>query len=115
RREYKAESVLTHNGGNLGIAESFSLLNRNLLKGAETYELKISGGLESLRNFADSLQSKKLFFFNTFDIGPELNIGVKRFLFPFLTRKLDTAYYSPNTFFTAGFNYQERPDYIRSI
>jgi outer membrane protein assembly factor BamA len=115
RREYKAESELTHNGGNLGVAGSFSFLNRNLLKGAESYELKVSGGLESLRNFADSLQSKKLFFFNTFDIGPELNIGVKRFLFPFLTKKLDTAYYAPNTFLSVGFNYQERPDFIRTI
>jgi outer membrane protein assembly factor BamA len=115
KQEYKLEGELTHNGGNLGVAGNFSLQNKNLLKGAETFQFKLSGGLESLRNFADSLETKRLLFFNTYDIGPEVNVGVKRFLFPFITKKQDSSYYSPNTFFTAGFNYQERPDYIRSI
>jgi outer membrane protein assembly factor BamA len=115
RQEYKAESEFTHNGGNLGIAGNVTYQNRNLFKGAETFELKLAGGLEALRNFADSLETKRLLFFNTYDIGPEINIGVKRFLFPFITKKQDSSYYSPNTFFTAGLNYQERPDYIRSI
>jgi outer membrane protein assembly factor BamA len=115
RHEYKLESELTHNGGNLGVAGSFSYQDRNLLKGAESFEIKLSGGLEGLRNFADSLESKKLFFFNTFDIGPEVNIGVKRFLFPGFARRQDSSYYTPSTFFTAGFNYQERPDFRRSI
>jgi outer membrane protein assembly factor BamA len=116
RHEYKLESELTHNGGNLGAAGSLSYQDRNLLKGAESFELKISGGFESLKNFADSLERKKFFgLFNTFDIGPEVNVGVKRFLFPFITRRQDSSYFSPNTFFTAGFNYQERPDFLRNI
>jgi outer membrane protein assembly factor BamA len=115
RHEYKLESELTHNGGNLGVAGSFSYQDRNLLRGAESFEFKMTGGLESLKNFADSLEKKKLFFFNTFDIGPEVSIGVKRFLFPFITKKQDSSYFSPNTYFTTGFNYQERPDFRRSI
>src|SRR6185295_4224908 len=62
--EYKVESELTHNGGNLGVAGSIAFQNKNVWRGAETLELKISGGLESLRNFADSTQTKRLLFFN---------------------------------------------------
>jgi outer membrane protein assembly factor BamA len=115
KEEFKIESEATNNGGNLGLAGSVNYQNRNLFKGAETIELKIAGGLEALRNFADSVETKRLLFFNTYYIGPELSIGVKRFLIPGFIRKEDSAYFSPNTFYTAGFNYQNRPDYKRSI
>jgi len=34
---------------------------------------------EALRNITDESVSKKLFFFNTFEFGPELNFSLKKF------------------------------------
>jgi outer membrane protein assembly factor BamA len=115
RQEYKLESELTHNGGNLGVAGSITYANKNLLRGAETLELKLAGGLESLRNFADSNVSKKLIFFNTFDFGPEVSLGFKKFLIPGFIERNTSRYFNPKTLLIVGTNYQERPDFKRVI
>ena len=115
RQEYKLESELTHNGGNLGVAGSITYQNKNLLRGAESLELKLAGGLESLRNFADSNVSKKLLFFNTFDFGPEVSVGFKKFLIPGFIERNTSRYFNPKTLMTVGTNYQERPDFKRII
>ncbi|MEO8085788.1 MAG: BamA/TamA family outer membrane protein, partial [Bacteroidota bacterium] len=115
KHEYKLEAELTHNGGNLGVAGSVTYQNKNLFRGAELLQLKVSGGLESLRNFSDTNVSKKLFFFNTYDFGPELSLGFKKFLIPGFIERSTSRYFNPKTFLTVGTNYQERPDYKRII
>ncbi len=115
KQEYKYESELTHNGGNLGVAGSVTYQNKNLFKGAESLELKLSGGLESLRNFSDPNISKKLLFFNTYDFGPELSLGFKKFLLPGFIERNTSRYFNPRTYLTVGTNYQNRPDYKRII
>ena len=115
KQEYKLESELTHNGGNLGVAGSITYANKNLLRGAESLELKLSGGLESLRNFADSNVTKRLLFFNTYDFGPEVSLGLRRFLIPGFIERNTSRYFNPKTLLTVGTNYQERPDFKRII
>ena len=115
KQEYKLESELTHNGGNLGVAGSVTYQNKNLFRGAESLELKLSGGLESLRNFSDPDVSKKLFFFNTYDFGPELSLGFKKFLIPGFIERRTSRYFNPKTNLTVGTNYQDRPDFKRVI
>jgi outer membrane protein assembly factor BamA len=115
KHEYKLESEFTHNGGNLGMAGSVTYQNKNLFRGAESLELKLSGGLESLRNFADTNVSKRLFFFNTYDFGPELSLGFKKFLIPGFIERNTSRYFNPKTILTVGTNYQERPDFKRII
>jgi outer membrane protein assembly factor BamA len=115
RQEYKLESELTHNGGNLGVAGSITYANKNLVRGAESLELKLSGGLESLRNFADTNVTKRLLFFNTYDFGPEVSLGFKKFLIPGFIERNTSRYFNPKTLLTVGSNYQERPDFKRVI
>ncbi len=115
KQEYKIAGELTHNGGNLGVAGSLTYQNKNLFKGAESLEMKLSGGLESLRNFADSNVTKKLFFFNTFDFGPEISLGFKRFLLPGFIERSTSRFFNPRTYLTIGINYQERPDFKRIL
>src|SRR5262249_27258835 len=115
KHERRFEAEITHNGGNLGVAGNVSYLNKNLFGSAETFEVKISGGLEALRNFADSTQTKRLLFFNTYDIGPEISLGFKKFLLPGFIERSTSRYFAPKTFLTVGANYQERPDYTRII
>ncbi len=116
KQDYSVEAEATNSGGNLGLAGSLSYRNKNRFKGAELLELKVKGGLEALRNFNDSAVSKKLFFFNTFEIGPELNLTMKKFLFlPHFIEKGTSRFFNPKTNFSVGFNYQTRPDFTRSI
>lgn len=114
KQDYTVETEATHAGGNLGMAGSFGYRNKNTFKGAELFEFKIKGAVEALRNFNDSLESKKLFFFNTYEIGPEISLNTKRFVPGFVFRGT-SRYANPRTNFSASFNLQSRPDFTRRI
>jgi outer membrane protein assembly factor BamA len=113
KQDYTIEFEATHSGGNLGGAGGFGYRNKNRFKGAELLELKLKGSVEALRNFNDSVVVKKLFFFNTFEVGPELNLNLKRLLF--VGEKLNAKHFNPKTALSLSFNYQNRPDYTRTI
>ena len=113
KHDYTIETEATHTGGNLGGAVNFGYRNKSMFKGAEAFEFKMKFAAEALRNFNDSTAIKKLFFFNSFEIGPEINFTIKRFLFIPENRVLRRI--NPRTNISAGFNYQERPDYTRRI
>ncbi len=116
KQDYTIETEATHAGGNLGLAGSFGYRNKNTFKGAELFEFKIKGAVEALRNFNDSDAVKKLFFFNTFEVGPEANLSIKKFLFiPESITKRTSRYINPKTNLSLSFNYQDRPDYTRRI
>ena len=115
RQDFTVESEVTNTGGNLGIAGSFGYRNKNFFKGAEVFEFKIKGGLEAIPNFNDSALNKKFFFFNTYEVGPEVSLGFKKLLLPGFIERTTSRYANPKTTFNLGFNYQERPDYTRTI
>ncbi|MFM8433264.1 MAG: BamA/TamA family outer membrane protein [Bacteroidota bacterium] len=116
RQDFTIEGDATNTGGNLGLAGSFGYRNKNLFGGAETFEFKIKGGVQSLPNFTDSTVQKNFFFFNTFQFGPELKLQFKKFLVPgFLKLSSDVRRMNPKTLLTAGYDLQDRPDYRRSI
>ena len=114
KQDYTFETEATQTGGNLGLAGSFGYRNKNTFRGAEQVEFKLKGALEALRNFNDSDQTKKLLFFNTYEIGPEINMNVKRFVPGFIERGT-SRYANPRTNFSVSFNYQDRPDFTRRI
>ncbi len=104
------ESEATNTGGNIGLAGSVGFRNKNIFKGAEVLELKFKGGLEAIPNFDDSVDEKKFLFFNTYEIGPELSLSFRKI--PFFNV---SPYLNPKTALILGYNYQYRPDYIRSV
>jgi len=110
---YRTELEGTNSGGNLGVAGSVAFLNKNLFRSANTFELRLSGGLEKLPNFADNPQ-KYLVLFNSYNVGPEMTFGFKKLLFfRFLEKKFTRI--NAKTVLAAGINYQTRPDYTRLI
>jgi outer membrane protein assembly factor BamA len=118
RQDFTIETDATNTGGNLGLGGSFGYRNKNLFRGAEMFEFRIRGGVQSLPNFTDSTIEKKLFFFNTYQIGPEITIQLKKFLLPefilhSMTKNLRRM--NPRTVMTSGYDLQDRPDYRRSI
>lgn len=115
KQDITLEAEATNSGGNKGIAGSFGIRNKNLFRGAEVLEFKVKGGLEDLPNFNGSTEKKKFFFFNTYELGPEASLTFKKFLLPRFIVKGTSRYFNPRTNLNVGFNYQNRPDYTRSI
>ncbi|MCC7232270.1 MAG: BamA/TamA family outer membrane protein [Bacteroidia bacterium] len=115
RQDFTVESELTNTGGNKGIAGSFGYSNRNIFRGAEVLDFRIKAAVEAIPNFNDSIENKKLFFFNTYEIGPELTLKFKKFLKPGFMLRNTSRYFNPTSIMTLGYDYQNRPDYTRSV
>lgn len=98
----------TNSAGDLGIRGNLLYQNLNLFRGAEVFNLRINGAIESLKNQSDNkYKSMK-------EIGAESNIVFPRFFSPFRLERF-VQKYSPKTSISISFNYQSRPDYTRSI
>jgi hypothetical protein len=107
----------TNTGGNLGINGSVVYQNKNVLKGAEVFELKAKGALELQKlvvNIGSEQNQKGFLPFNTIELGPEFNLYVPRALFPFNLFHIGKSA-NPKTTFTSYYNFQQRPDYTRSL
>ncbi len=115
KQDITFELQTTNTGGNLGAAISSSYRNRNTFHGAEMLEFRFKFGLEAIPNFTDSIDKKKLLFFNSLEVGPDVTLTIKKFLLPnFLVRKI-SPYSNPRTNINLGYNIQDRPDYKRSV
>lgn len=113
RQDYKLEAEGTNTGGNIGVAGNISYRNKNSFSGAEQFEFRLKGGLEVQRAISDTtLDNTTLGVFNTYEIGPEISLGVPRILFPGVTKY---KFNSPLTNFSTSYNYQQRPEFKRTL
>ncbi|MFV0521560.1 MAG: BamA/TamA family outer membrane protein [Mangrovibacterium sp.] len=110
RQGFSIELEGTNSSGNLGLAGNFNYKHRNLFKGGEmlNLNLRIAGERQQ------TLISNELTDFNTKEYGIEASVSVPKLLSPFRFSKM-YAYSVPQTIFTAGYNFQNRPDYTRDI
>ena len=97
-REFETfEAEATNTGGNLGLAGSVGYRNKNLFRNAEVLEIKVKGAVEALPNFNQPTENKKIFAFNTFELGPQVNLTFKKFLLPKFITKGTSRYFNPRT------------------
>jgi outer membrane protein insertion porin family len=87
----------------IGPALTVQLLNRNALKGAELMKIRLKGSLETQLTGKD----KNIF---SYDVGPEIEFLIPRFLTPFRIRQ-SRSIYIPKTKFSLGFDYMQRVNY----
>jgi hypothetical protein len=115
RQSFTFETQGTNTAGNFGVAMNLIYQNRNLMKGLELFEMRLTGALEVQRilgNIENEDGAVASFLpFNTILLGPEVSLVLPKIpkVFYFLgpnNRKTRIATY---------FNYQQRPDYFRSI
>jgi hypothetical protein len=107
-QNYSVNFETTNTQGNLGVGGSVNYQHKNLFKGAEVLNIKVSGSLQR--------QTKTEFneAFNIVEYGAETNLETPSFILPF---KMERFYkkYNPKTSFSVSYNYQLRPDYTRYI
>ena len=103
---YRIEAEGTNSSGNYGTSLNFMFGNKNTFRGAENFNFKFKGALETRKNLSTSES-----FFNIWEIGGETSLKVPRILFPI---KLNNVR-SPSTNFIFSFMKQQRPDFTRSI
>lgn len=116
RQGYSIELQGTNTEGNLGVSGSFTYKNKNLFRGAEILQFKITGGLET-QVVASNIQDNNIngvLPFNTIEVNPEISLTFPKMLVPFKPTRI-IRYGDPKTQITVGYNYQQRPDYTRSI
>jgi outer membrane protein assembly factor BamA len=114
RQSYAVEAQGTNTEGNLGVSGSFVYKNKNLFRGAEILQFRFSGGLET-QVVATNIEADRIGgIFNTIEINPEISLVFPKLLVPFKPHRV-VRYGDPKSIISVGYNYQERPDYTRSI
>ncbi len=115
RQSYTVQAQGTNTSGNLGIAGDFIYQNKNLFKGLELFEIRLNAAVEAqqiLSNVDDNVSNINSFLpFNTFLFGPEASIQLPKI--PKITRFLGLN--NQKTKFVTSYNFQQRPDYQRTI
>lgn len=116
RQSITIETEGTNTAGNLGIDGSLLFQNKNLLKGAELFEMSLNGALIAQHQFNTNQGNINNVpsVFNTIQIGPSIKFSVPRAAFPFSLFPFQKDAY-PKTYINLSLNYQSRPEFNRVI
>lgn len=98
----------TNTRGNLGLGGFVNYEHRNLFRGAEIFNIKLSGSYQ-FRSGDENLPNADII-----EMGAQTSLDIPSFILPF---KMERFYkkYNPKTSFRAAFNYQQQPEYTRVI
>ena len=107
RQSYDVSLEGTYSSGNIGMAGNLVYKNRNLLGGAENFELKFKGAMEFLANAVGD-------FNRMVEFGVDSRLEVPRSWIPF-TSVTSAGFGKPHASVNLSYNYQQRPDFTRAI
>lgn len=113
RRAYSIETQGTNTGGNLGIGVTLGFTNKNLFRGEESLDFKIRGALEFQRLVNDTIVSNAKNLFNTQEYGASITLNIPRGVWP-INYFVKDPLKNPRTAINTGYNYQNRPQYLRT-
>lgn len=94
----------TNTSGNLGVASSANYTHRNLFRGSETFNFKVRGAYETIKNFNNPYA----------EIGGEVAIHIPKFVVP-IVNDFVWGDIRASTTFSLSYNYQNRPEYSRIL
>ena len=107
-QSFAAEVEGTNSSGNIGAAGNLIYQHRNLFTGAENFDMKLKGAVETIK------ETREYNFGNMIEFGAEASLRFPKFLLPFHTEQY-IRQFSPFTRLSVAYNYQRRPDYVRTI
>ncbi|RUT77820.1 BamA/TamA family outer membrane protein [Ancylomarina longa] len=108
RQSYSVELEGTNSSGNIGFAGNFNYQHKNIFGGAEIFDVQLS-------NARETVKSSQQTDFNSSEYGIETKMSIPKFLLPFFNAEKFRKSYNPKTSFSLSYNYQQRPDYTRTI
>jgi len=94
----------TNTVGNLGVASSVDYTHRNIFRGSETFNFKVRGAYETIKNFDNPYT----------EIGAEASIHIPKFVVPFIYIPRNHNL-NASTEFSLSYNNQSRPEYRRIL
>ncbi len=104
----QAELVGTNSSGDLGGRGNLLYSNFNLFRGAEVFNLRLTGAIESLENQTNGEYPSMR------EIGAEISIVYPKFFSPFKLERF-VKKFAPKTSLSVSYNFQSRPDFTRSV
>jgi outer membrane protein assembly factor BamA len=107
-QSYSADLEGTNSSGNIGGGVHFKYRHINLFGNAELLDLKVRGSIEFLK------ESKTNKYAPGQEFGIESNIKFPTFLIP-VRNKSFIKKYNPKTLLSLSYNYQDRPEFIRTV
>ena len=107
-QSYTLELQGTNSSGNIGVGGNILYQHRSLFGGAEVVDFKINGSIETLN---ENIRNIK----NTLELGSDITINIPKFALPIFRAEEFSKKYKPKTQISLGYNYQDRPDYQRTI
>lgn len=112
KQSYSLELEGNNTSGNIGMSGGVSYNNKNLVKGAQIFSIKGSLAFQTIKS-EEGLE--RALFFNTLEYGGEMKLNIPKLMIPFWENYEFVKNHNPKTQISASFNYQQRPDYTRSI
>jgi outer membrane translocation and assembly module TamA len=100
----------TNTSGNFGVAGNLNYQHRNLFQNAEIFRINLRGARERQQSVVKDVSSD----FNTSELGVETSLSIPKLLGPGNWLNYFDQFL-PRTVFTLGYNFQNRPDYTRTI
>lgn len=109
-QSYSASIEGTNSLGNFGLAGNLGYQHKNLFRGGEIFDLQFNAATQKQSyGVGDSATT-----FNSVETGVNAKITIPKYIAPFLKTNF-FKYSTPQTFFNISYNYQQRPDYTRTI
>jgi outer membrane translocation and assembly module TamA len=100
----------TNSLGNFGVAGNLGYQHKNLFRGGELLDVTLLGATERQSyGKGDSLTT-----FHSFESGIDTKLTLPKYLAPIRTKSL-FRYSTPQTLIDVSYNYQNRPDFTRTI
>lgn len=110
RQSYSVNLEWTNSSGDLGVGGNLQYGHKNLFGGAEYFNVNLKGGVEK----KSTKINEQTTAFNTTEIGINTSLTIPKFFAPYVKRK-SFKYTVPSTTMSLSYNFQERPDYTRTI
>lgn len=108
-QSYTVELQGTNSYGNIGAGGSFLYQHRSLFGGAEVTDFRINGSIETIDE--QSIGGNDY----TTEIGTNVTVSIPKFILPIFKAEKFSKKFSPKTQISAGYNFQDRIEYKRSI
>jgi outer membrane protein assembly factor BamA len=105
-QSYQVDLVGTNTASDIGVEGNLSYQHKNIFRGAEIFDTKFRGMMQ----FISTEQGIK----NSVELGGSVGFNFPRFLSPFAGQE-HINWNNPRTQIATSYNYQNRPDYTRTV